>query len=104
MAKRRRKLNKSQAIRDYLATNPTATPTVIKQALAKKGISVGDSLISQIKYRPSRGPARRGGDRPAGRRGQAVSLESLLAAKALAKRLGGIARAKQALSMLQRLV
>lgn len=33
--------SKSQAIRDYLALNPRATPKIIKAAMAEKGIKVG---------------------------------------------------------------
>ena len=107
MAKRR-KVNKSQAIRDYLAKHPDATPTTIKEALKTKGVRVGDSLISQVKYSKTkakakaRGRVRRGGQ--ARKRARGVSMETLLAARDLAKRLGGVARAKEALSMLERLV
>jgi hypothetical protein len=57
-AKRRRKVNKSQAIRDFLATNPSATATVIQEALARKGIQVDAALISQVKYTFSAGRPR----------------------------------------------
>jgi hypothetical protein len=108
MAKRRRrKINKSQAIRDYLATNPSATPSAIKEALAEKGIKVGASLISQVKYKPgvTKGKRKRRAmaGRPAGRRGEAVDIEMLVAAKAIADKLGGVARAKEALTLLERL-
>src|SRR5262245_39349458 len=104
MAKRRQSINKSQAIRDYLARRPTATPTQIKEALAKKGITVGDSLISQIKYRPRpmKGDRR---DRPmTSSRERQISLQKLLIAKALAQRLGGLARAHEALFALEKLL
>jgi hypothetical protein len=107
MAKRRRTVNKSQAIRDYLATNPNATPSVIHDALAKKGIKVGASLISQVKYKPGPSNGRRMGrpvaGRPARQRSEAVDVELLLGAKAIAEKLGGVARAKEALAMLERL-
>jgi hypothetical protein len=104
MAKRPRKINKSQAIRDYLAKSPTATPSQIKQDLAKKGIAVGDSLISQIKYRPPKAKGKRRAGRTTARRGSKISLEMLLAAKGLAERLGGTARAHEALSALEKLL
>jgi hypothetical protein len=107
MAKRRRTINKSQAIRDYLATNPNATPSVIREALENKGIKVGASLISQIKYKPGSSHGRRRGRpaaaRPARQGREAVNIELLLGAKAIADRLGGVARAKEALAMLDRL-
>jgi hypothetical protein len=107
MAKRRPKLNKSQAIRDYLATNPSATPSVIQEALAKKGVKVGYSLISQVKYKSPTSNGRRKTKRAAGgrrgRRAEAVSMDLLLGAKAIADKMGGVARAKEALAMLERL-
>jgi hypothetical protein len=105
MAKRR-KINMSQAIRHYLATNPSATPSVIKEALAKKGIKVSDSLISQVKYKPASSNGRRKPKRATGRvvgRGHAVNMALLLGAKAIADRLGGVGRAKEALALLERL-
>jgi hypothetical protein len=80
---------------------------VIQKALGRKGLKVGASLISQVKYRlvPSNG--RRKPKRAAGRtarpRPEAVDIELLLGAKAIADRLGGVARAKEALAMLGRL-
>ena len=101
MAKRRRKINMSQAIRDYLDKNPSAMPKDIQAALAAKGIKVGYSLISQIKYKA----ARRGrkarssaGRKPVGL-STAVSVELLVAAKEIADRMGGIERTKKALGM-----
>ncbi len=53
MAKRRRrKLNKSQAIRDYLATHPSATPSVIQEA-SRKGAQ-GQRLADQSGQVPTR--------------------------------------------------
>jgi hypothetical protein len=103
MAKRPRRINKSQALRDYLARSPTATPSQIKQALAAKGIVVGDSLISQIKYRPPKSKSKRRPGPTALHHGE-ISLETLLVAKALAQRLGGVARAHEALFALQKLL
>jgi hypothetical protein len=101
MAKRRLKINKSQAIRDHLAKDPAATPTEIKQALAEQGITVGDSLISQIKYNPR---PRKVSARGVESQGDMVSLKTLLAAKAFAEQVGGLANAKQALLLLEKLL
>jgi hypothetical protein len=106
MAKRRRKINMSQAIRDYLAKNPAAMPKDIQAALAAKGIKVGYSLVSQIKYKSApkrRRKARSSRGRKPGRPSTAVSFEHLVAAKEIADRMGGIERAKEALGMLERL-
>jgi hypothetical protein len=98
----KRTTNKSQAIRDYLQTHPDATPAVIQQELLRQGVDVGYSLISQVKYKGAgsktgtrSGPGRRGGIN--------ISMDDLVNAKQIADRLGGVERAKQALTMLERL-
>jgi hypothetical protein len=103
----RRKRNKSQAIRDYLASNPSATPSTIIEDLKKKGIKVGASLVSAVKYKqPAGGNGRR---KKRGRRvgasanGRHVGFDQLVAAKALADKMGGVAAAKSALDMLAKL-
>jgi hypothetical protein len=40
--------NKSAAIRDYKAANPTAGPTEIAEALSKSGSSVSAQLVSTV--------------------------------------------------------
>ena len=103
---KRRKINMSQAIRDYLAKNPSAMPKVIQSALAAKGINVGYSLISQMKYKSAPKPGRkrrRVGGRNPGRPSTAVSFDLLVAAKQIADRMGGVERANEALAMLERL-
>jgi hypothetical protein len=97
----KRTINKSQAIRDYLKTNPTATPTVIQQDLLREGVKVGYSLISQVKYKGGGG---RKAKRGAGRKSAAnISMDDLVSAKQIADRMGGVDRAKQALTLLERL-
>ena len=44
-------VNKSQAIRDYIAKGPAAGPKAIREALAAKRIEASDGLISQVKYK-----------------------------------------------------
>ena len=103
-----RSLNKSQAIRDYLATNPSATPTVIQKDLAKQNIHVGYSLISQVKYR---GPTNRIRGAPNGRRsvyhprafGNGIAMSDLLAAKAAAVKFGGVTKLREAVEMVEKL-
>ena len=106
MAKKK-KINRSQAIRDILAKDPAAMPKAIQAGLAKKGINVTNSLINAVKYGKSKPgkpkPGKRG--RKAGSRSTAgeTSFDALLGAKALADKLGGVRRAQQALGMLERL-
>ncbi len=42
-------LNKSQAIRDYYKSNPTAKTEEVVDALAKKGITVTTGLVTNVK-------------------------------------------------------
>ena len=102
MGKKKKKINRSQAIRDILAKDLAAKPKAIQAELAKKGIKVSASLINAVKYGKSK-PGKRG--RKAGSRssGGETSFDALLGAKALADKLGGVRRARQALDMLGRL-
>ena len=52
MAKKKT-VNKSAAIRSYIAKNPSAGPKAVQGALDKKGITVTESLVSQVKYASS---------------------------------------------------
>ena len=100
--KRKGGVNVSEAIRDYLKTNPTATPSVIQEDLLREGVKVGYSLISQVKYKG--GGGRKAKRRGAGRPSHAnISMDDLVSAKQIADRLGGVDRAKEALALLERL-
>ena len=104
-------VNKSQAIRDYLAANPQAGPTAIVAALASKKIKVTTALVSGVKTRAGSKTRRRGRGRPrktttrrrSSMRDDTVAVSDLLQAKKLAERMGGIERAQTALAALARL-
>ena len=53
------KVNKSQAIRDYLMTNKSAMPKEIVAALKEKGIEVSPNMVSMIKAKAKVKRARR---------------------------------------------
>lgn len=111
MAKRvrKRKINKSQKIPDYLAANGSAGPTLVAKALKADGITVSTAMVSTI--RSKLGLVKRRRKR---RKQQAVVLSNgaaqslnvlqvaklLKAAKRLAAELGGIKEAKAALDAL----
>lgn len=120
--------NKSEAIRDYYAANPTAKPKEVAEALSKQGISVTPAFVSTIRStsktkkktgkrgRPAgrktaRKTARKTGrrvGRPAtARRGTAargdVSLDSLVRVKEIVDEMGGVEDARSALAALERL-
>ncbi|MEM9186668.1 MAG: hypothetical protein AAGB00_09260, partial [Planctomycetota bacterium] len=43
-----KKVNKSQAIRDYAAAHPSEGPTAVTKALAAKGIEVSPPQVSNV--------------------------------------------------------
>jgi len=108
-------VNKSQAVRDYLASNPTAGPNAIREALKGKGIDISTSLASVIKYGSGKKKGGRGRGRGRGRVGRPpgsgarrgggarLDINALVEAKKLAERMGGIEAARSALDLLAKL-
>jgi hypothetical protein len=84
----------SQAIREQLALDTSASPKTIQAALKEKGIEVSVGLISAIKYggknkgAAKKGPGKRPGRKPAA--SGSLTIEDLKSAKELADRLGGV--------------
>ncbi|MEX2118318.1 MAG: hypothetical protein WD847_01805 [Pirellulales bacterium] len=120
MAKKKRRrrasaggVNKSQAIRDYLKTNPGAGPKEVIASLGAQGLEVSPALVSNIKYggsrmtKKKRRRRRKGTKRATAARARSsndtVSLSLLMEAKKLADHLGGVEKAKRALDALSRL-
>jgi hypothetical protein len=99
----RRGGTKSQSIRDYIESHPTATPKAIHADLRKSGVKVSQSLISAVKY--GKKAARPGRRRTAGgpARGASLSLSDLVDAKKLVDRLGGADAVRKALDALDQL-
>lgn len=97
--RRRKRVNKSQAIRDYIQANPKAGPTQVSQALTEKGTKVSVALVSNVKHNMNKKAigTRRGGA------GGHVSVDALRVAKKLADQLGGIEKARHALDVLAEL-
>ena len=112
MAKRKTAaVSKSAAIREYISANPSAGPTAIYDALTKQGIKVSKGLVSVVKYsKPKSGKRRdrpvkaqaastKGVSKPSG----SMSASDLIAAKKLADSIGGIAKTREALDLLEKL-
>ena len=101
-------VNKSQAIRDYLAKNPQSSPKTIVEDLKDQGVEVSLGLASAVKYGSGKKTARK---KKAGRRGRPASrstvgsltMEQLLVTRELADRLGGTDHVRQALEVLEKL-
>ncbi len=111
MAKKSKGPNKSQAIRDYYNSHPGAKPKEVVAALKKKGIVVNAQFVSTIRSvskkkggkigRPGRPVG--SGKRETNGSGE-VSFNSLIKVKAIVDEMGGIGRARSALTALERLV
>ena len=92
---------KSQAIRDYLATNKKAKASEVVFALGDKGIKVSTAAVYNLKAGKKIGTRRRKAEAS----GQTVglSISGLLAAKKLVDAVGGIEPAREALNALAKL-
>ncbi len=107
------KINKSQAVRDYIAEYPDAKPAEISAAMAERGIEVSPQAVSTIKYQASKkqgAPKRRGRPRKTDKattsarsNGRSNELQHLIAVKELADKVGGIEEAKKLLDALAKL-
>ena len=92
---------KSQAIRDYLATNKKAKASEVVAALAEKGISVSTPMVYSLKARKKMGTRRRKAE--ANGHTVGLSISNLLAAKKLVDTVGGIEQAREAINALAKL-
>ena len=95
--------NKSAAIRDYKAANPTAGPKEIAQALGKSGIPVTAQFVSTVLSNAKR----KGGKVSKRGRPRALplnDLEQLVQVKKFVDQLGGLEKAKAAVDVLARIL
>jgi hypothetical protein len=100
--------NKSSAIRDYKAANPTASPKEIAESLGKSGIVVSAQFVSTVLSNAKKkgGKIGKRGPKPGRKAATAAasgSLEQLLKAKKMVEQLGGIDNARSALNVLAQL-
>lgn len=98
------KVNRSQAIRDYLTKNPKANLVEVRETLATDGIKVSDSLINAVKYKKPKGKRGKKRGRPAKARATSTptfSAATLIAAKKMVDDLGGVERAVAAIEVLK---
>lgn len=107
-------VNMSDAIRDYIAANPSASRPEIRNSLQAQGISVSNSLVNAVFMKVKKGggkSAKRGAGRPkAAARAAAPAASSgnmsaveLINAKQLVDQLGGINKVRDALALLEQL-
>ena len=99
-------VNKSQAIRDYVAANPTATPTETAAAMTEQGVDVSAAYVSTVKTQAKKKRKGRRGKKAvvsAQPASDKIALSSLIQAKKLAEQLGGVEKAQAVLAALAKL-
>lgn len=96
-------VNKSQAIRDFLAGNPKADTKAVVAGLAEKGVKVAPTLVYFIKSKQRQARRRAKRDRVAASSGQMAAnnpVEVVLRVKDLAREVGGIKNLKLLVDLL----
>ena len=100
----KKKINKSQAIRDYCGANPDAGPTEAAAALKKQGIIVSPAMVSTVKLASKKkGRGRKKATRGAKPASDKIALSSLIQAKKMVEQMGGLDKARAALAALAKL-
>ncbi|MCU0719887.1 MAG: hypothetical protein MUC83_09300 [Pirellula sp.] len=108
----KRKVNKSQIIRDYFSANPSAGPTAIVRGLADQGYDVSVALVSQALRNVTSEPKKRGRPPKAGKASPAVvaskapessSVDHLLLAAEYCNKVGSVDAAIDALQALKKI-
>ena len=109
----KRKVNKSQEIRDYVSANRTASAKDVVDALKKKGVKVSAPMVANVKSkagltRNGRGrPSSNGTSRSAkiGRTSPCtdVALEALIEAKRFVAKVGSAQEAVEVIRALEKL-
>jgi hypothetical protein len=59
MAKKAPEVNKSNAVRGYMAKHPDATGREVAVALKRDGIKISESLVAKVRQRDAKGPGRK---------------------------------------------
>jgi hypothetical protein len=100
-------VNKSKAIRDYVAANPKDGPKAVAVALGEQGIDVSAAFVSTVKSTAKRRKKGRRVGRPratkTAKAGATFTVSELLQAKKLSEEVGGIEKAKAAIDALAKL-
>lgn len=105
-------VNMSDAIRDFIKANPTASRPEIRDTLQAQGVPVSNSLVNAVFMKVKKGggkSAKRGPGRPKAAppspssSGGNMSASELINAKQLVDQLGGIDKVRDALSLLEQL-
>ena len=103
MAKKKTGPNKSQAIRDLLATDPNADFKTVQAKLEEKGLKIGNALFYMVKSKAGKAKRRAKRDKAvAASGGMAVQnpLAMLKKLKSLADEVGGMKNLLQIVTLL----
>ena len=102
MAKKPARGARSQAVRDYLKSNPSANVKTVVEELAKGGMKVSAALVGAIKYAKAKKKRRRRVAAAAASEG--LDIQKLIAVKKLVNDLGGVEEVRKALTALEKLM
>lgn len=97
------KLNKSQAVRDFLDENPAADSKAVIAGLAEKGVKVAPTMVYYVRSKLKQASRRAKRERVAEssrQSGVTNPVELVLRVKDLAREVGGIRHLKQLVDLL----
>jgi hypothetical protein len=94
-----KKINKSQAIRDFLSQNPQATNKEVMEALSQKGISVNYNQVYFVKMKGKKAK-RKAAVKAYRAAGMSNPVEAVLKVRALAVDVGGMKNLKRLVDLL----
>src|SRR5205809_834809 len=94
----KRKINKSQMVRDVLESGVTGTSEVVA-TLARKKVKVSPQMVSNLKGKMGGTKKRRGRKAKRSEAGSALDVTALLQAKFLVTRVGSVTEAKKAIDI-----
>jgi len=102
----KKKVNKTQLIKDALAKNPKASPSEIAEGLKNHGISA--QYVSTVKSslkakKPTKTAKKKVAKKTVAKKSDKVSLGDLVKASRLAEELGGVDKAQEMLNALAKL-
>jgi len=110
----KRKINKSQEIRDFVKANRSASAKDVVEALKQKGIKVSAPMVANVKSKSGLTRSRRG--RPPGRpssngvskvkrraNGNDIALDTLIEAKRFVAKVGSTQQAVDIIRALEKL-
>jgi len=97
-------VNKSAAIREYMASNPDAKPKDVVAGLKEQGLEVAVGLVNQVRSKRSGGAGSGGGrGRGRGKSGDLFSADDVFRVQKLASELGGVGKLQSIVDLLARM-